>query len=163
MHAYATSCSCSTVERISKTHKLNMELFIQILFWLLCTAVLNCWDPETPLPAFGLIYEGAISHPRKATSLCNPLATPHSQIPNVYFRQGKNKFKGPSMYCSSNLDIQILCEFTTIVHHSFWKYIVAFADSWMAASASVLLCKYHKNVENILSLFWKYLADIWEF
>ena len=47
-------------------HRLNMELDLQSLFGLLCTAVLIGWDPATsPLPAaFGLIYEGAIGLPR---------------------------------------------------------------------------------------------------
>jgi hypothetical protein len=52
-----------------------MELDLQSLFGLLCTAVLIGRDPATPppLPAFGLIYEDAIGQPRNLTSLCNPL------------------------------------------------------------------------------------------
>ncbi len=43
-------------------HRLNIELDIQSLFWLLCTAVLIGRDPANPPPPpiFGLIYEGAI-------------------------------------------------------------------------------------------------------
>ncbi len=42
-----------------------MELDLQSLFGLLCTAALIGWDPANPpLPAFGLIYEGAIGQPR---------------------------------------------------------------------------------------------------
>jgi hypothetical protein len=56
-------------------HWLNMELDLQSLFGLLCTAVLIGWGPATSpnSPAFGLIYEGAIGQPRWKTSLCNPL------------------------------------------------------------------------------------------
>ncbi len=50
-------------------HWLNMELI-----WAPCAAVLIGWDPATsPPPSFGLIYEGAIGHPRQMTSLCDPL------------------------------------------------------------------------------------------
>ncbi len=46
-------------------HRLNMDIDLQSLFRLLCTAVLTGWDPATPLPpALGLIYEGAIGQPR---------------------------------------------------------------------------------------------------
>jgi hypothetical protein len=38
---------------------IRMELDLQSLFGLLCTAVLIGWDP-----AFGLLYEGAIGQPR---------------------------------------------------------------------------------------------------
>jgi hypothetical protein len=42
----------------SGIHRLNMELDLQTLFGLLCTAVYSL--AESPqLPAFGLIYEGA--------------------------------------------------------------------------------------------------------
>ncbi len=42
-----------------------MELNLQGLFGLQCTAALFAWDPATPyLLAFGLIYEGAIGQPR---------------------------------------------------------------------------------------------------
>ncbi len=34
--------------------------------------------PHPPPPAFGLIYEGAISQPRQTTSLCGPLDRGHS-------------------------------------------------------------------------------------
>jgi len=44
--------------------KVNMELDLQSLFVLLCTAVLIGWGPRNPPPAFGLIYEGAIGQPR---------------------------------------------------------------------------------------------------
>jgi hypothetical protein len=46
-------------------HKLNMELDLQSLFGLHvhCTALLMSWYPATPLPAFGLTYEGAIGQP----------------------------------------------------------------------------------------------------
>ncbi len=52
-------------------HSLNMELDLQSLFGLLCTAILIGWDPAVPplLPAFGLIYEGAIGQ----SSVCDPL------------------------------------------------------------------------------------------
>jgi hypothetical protein len=40
-----------------------MELDLQSLFGLLCTAVLNGRDPATT-PAFGLLYEGAIGQQR---------------------------------------------------------------------------------------------------
>jgi hypothetical protein len=44
-------------------HALNMELDLQSLFGLLCTALFPL--AETPeLPAFGLIFEGAIGQPR---------------------------------------------------------------------------------------------------
>jgi hypothetical protein len=51
-----------------------MELDLQSLFGLLCTAVLIGLDPcnYSPPPAFGLIYEGAIGQPRWKTSLCKP-------------------------------------------------------------------------------------------
>jgi hypothetical protein len=49
-------------------HRLNMELDLQSLFGLLCTAVLIGRDTVTPPPtppAFRLIYEGAgIGQPR---------------------------------------------------------------------------------------------------
>jgi hypothetical protein len=53
-----------------------LELDLQSLFGLLCTAVLIGLDPvTTPLPlAFGLIYEGAIGQPR-IDPFCNPLLT----------------------------------------------------------------------------------------
>jgi hypothetical protein len=45
----------------------------------MCTALLigcnNLAIPPFP-PAFGLIYEGALGHPRLTTSLCNPLIFP---------------------------------------------------------------------------------------
>ncbi len=42
-----------------------MELDLQSLFGLQCTAVLIGRDPATPPPpAFGLIYEGSIGQPR---------------------------------------------------------------------------------------------------
>ncbi len=49
-----------------KGHRLNMELDLQSLFGLLCTAVLRLAEtPQLPLPpAFGLIYEAAIGQPR---------------------------------------------------------------------------------------------------
>jgi hypothetical protein len=51
--------------KIFLLHRLNMELDLQSLFELLCTALLICWDLATPsLPAFGLIYEGVIGQPR---------------------------------------------------------------------------------------------------
>jgi hypothetical protein len=46
------------------SHMLNMELDLQSLFGLLCTAVLIGWDSPTPPPAFGLIYEASIGQPR---------------------------------------------------------------------------------------------------
>ncbi len=55
-------------------HRLNMELDLQSLFGLLCTAVLIGWDPATPSPSPRIW-----SHIRgrywsaKTTSLCNPL------------------------------------------------------------------------------------------
>ncbi len=48
-------------------HGLNMELDLQSLFGLLCTAVLISWEPATPpLPPHlgSYIYEGAIGQPR---------------------------------------------------------------------------------------------------
>ncbi len=65
----------SILKVITHNHRLNMKLDLQSLFGLLCTAVLIGWDPTTspPLPAFGLIYEGAIGQPKETTSLCNPL------------------------------------------------------------------------------------------
>jgi hypothetical protein len=49
-----------------------MELDLQSLFGLLCTAVPR---NSPPPPAFGLVYEGgAIVQTRKTTSLGNPLA-----------------------------------------------------------------------------------------
>jgi hypothetical protein len=45
-----------------------MDITLQSLFGLLCTAVLIGRLP--PSPAFGLIYEGAIGQPRKTTSPC---------------------------------------------------------------------------------------------
>ncbi len=61
-------------------HRLNMELDLQSLFGLLCTAELIGWDPETPSPppSFGLICESAIGQPRKTTSLCDPLVFTYS-------------------------------------------------------------------------------------
>jgi hypothetical protein len=55
-----------------------MELDLQSLFGLLCTAVLIGRDPVTPPPftSFGLMYEGAIGQPREGTALCNPLCPP---------------------------------------------------------------------------------------
>ncbi len=49
-------------KHLTSIHRLNMKLYLQILFGLLCTAVLIGWDPATPHPpAFGLIiYEDAI-------------------------------------------------------------------------------------------------------
>jgi hypothetical protein len=43
-----------------------MDLDLQSLFGLLCTAVLNGREPATPPIRifFGLIYEGAIGQPR---------------------------------------------------------------------------------------------------
>jgi hypothetical protein len=42
-----------------------MELDLQSLIGLLCTAVLIAETPQVPPPpAFGLIYEGAIGQPR---------------------------------------------------------------------------------------------------
>ncbi len=46
---------------------LNMELDLQILFGLLCTAVYSLAETPQPPPsppAFGLISEGAIGQPR---------------------------------------------------------------------------------------------------
>jgi hypothetical protein len=43
-------------------HKLNMELDLQSLFGLLCTAILRPRISPPP-PVFGLIYEGAIGQP----------------------------------------------------------------------------------------------------
>ncbi len=40
-----------------------MELDLQSLFGLLCTAVLIGWEPEAP-PAFGHMYDGAIGQPK---------------------------------------------------------------------------------------------------
>ncbi len=53
-------------QREHPAHGLNMELDLQSLFGLLCTAVLIGRDPRIspPPPAFGLIYEGAIVQPR---------------------------------------------------------------------------------------------------
>ncbi len=47
-------------------HRLNMELDLQSLFGLLCTAVHIGWDPASPPhpSAFGLIHEGAIGQLR---------------------------------------------------------------------------------------------------
>ncbi len=53
-------------------HTLNMELDLQSLSGLLCTAV-PILAETTELPAFGLKYEGAIGQPRWTTSPCNPL------------------------------------------------------------------------------------------
>jgi hypothetical protein len=47
------------------THRWNMELDLQSLFGLLCTAVLIGRTPQLPPPsAFGLLYEGAIGQSR---------------------------------------------------------------------------------------------------
>ncbi len=53
-------------KNISSYCRLNMELGLQSLFWLLYTAEFLGWDPgASPLPpAFGLIYEGDIDQPR---------------------------------------------------------------------------------------------------
>jgi hypothetical protein len=55
-----------TMRYVASRHRLNIELVLQSLFGLLCTAVL-IW--LRPLPAFGLKYEGAIGPPRETTSL----------------------------------------------------------------------------------------------
>jgi hypothetical protein len=39
--------------------------------------------PHPPPPAFGLISEGSIGHPRQTTSLCNPLAG-IKPLPHLY-------------------------------------------------------------------------------
>jgi hypothetical protein len=56
-----------------------MELDLQSLFWLLCTG----WDPAipSPLPAFGLIYEGAylVSYDRR-----HLFVTPCLHVRTVY-------------------------------------------------------------------------------
>ncbi len=48
-----------------------MELDLQSLFGLLCTAVLIGGDPATPPPPLPT-HSGAIGQPRQTTSLCNP-------------------------------------------------------------------------------------------
>jgi hypothetical protein len=52
--------------QICYNHGLNMELDLQSLYGLKCTAAstTQCLRPTTPPPAFGLIYEGAIGQPR---------------------------------------------------------------------------------------------------
>jgi hypothetical protein len=50
-----------------------MELDLQSLFGLLCTAVLGETPQLPPSPAFGLIYEGAIGKQRWTISLFDPL------------------------------------------------------------------------------------------
>jgi hypothetical protein len=47
---------------LGRTHRLNIELDLQSVYGLLCTAVLICRNPCNfpPPPAYGLIYEGAI-------------------------------------------------------------------------------------------------------
>jgi hypothetical protein len=51
-----------------------MELDLESLFGLLCTAVLMAETPQLPPPlAFGLKYKGATGQPRQTTSLCGPL------------------------------------------------------------------------------------------
>jgi hypothetical protein len=55
---------------------LNIKLDLQSLFGLLCTAKTPQPPPPPHAPAYGIIYMykgGAICHPRKTTSLCNPL------------------------------------------------------------------------------------------
>ncbi len=60
--------------RYFSPHRLNMELELQSLFGLLCTAVLIGWDPATtPLPP----HLGVIGQTRKTTSLCKSLVRPH--------------------------------------------------------------------------------------
>ncbi len=73
-HGYEKLCEKHTVYWPFKIvwHRLNMELDLQSLFGLLCC---THWlrPRNSPLPAFGLIYEGAIGQQRKTTSLCDAL------------------------------------------------------------------------------------------
>jgi hypothetical protein len=45
-------------------YRLNMELDLQSIFGLLCTAVYSLAETPHSPPPFGLIYEGAIGQPR---------------------------------------------------------------------------------------------------
>jgi hypothetical protein len=61
-----------------------MELELQSLFGLLCTAVVIAETPQLPPPtppAFGLINEGAIG---QWSSLCNPLDGTESLKPVLW-------------------------------------------------------------------------------
>ncbi len=55
----------TVLRRESIMHLLSMELDLQSIFGLLCTAILMLRPRNSPSPpAFGLIYEDAIGHPR---------------------------------------------------------------------------------------------------
>ncbi len=66
--AGANKEQCSPLPLNFPASVLNMELDLQSLFMLLCTAVLIGLRARNPPPlppnAFGLIYEGAIGQPR---------------------------------------------------------------------------------------------------
>jgi hypothetical protein len=71
-HRMVRPSSLSESGKYKYNHMLNMELDLQSLFGL---RVHSCTHWLRPPPhAFGLIYEGAIGHPRKTTSLCDPLS-----------------------------------------------------------------------------------------
>ena len=65
-HSYITMYTVCSISIYVWWPRLNMELDLQSLFGLLCTAVLIGWDPSTPpLPThLGLIYEGDIGQQR---------------------------------------------------------------------------------------------------
>jgi hypothetical protein len=69
MYAYILLTSNGLLHSERFNHRLNMELDLQSLFGLHCMSrdAHSCthWlRPRTPLPAFGLVYEGAIGQPR---------------------------------------------------------------------------------------------------
>jgi hypothetical protein len=70
------------------THRLNMELDLQILFGLHVHSCTHWMRPRnSPSPQFRLIYEGAIGQPRYSTSICDPLAPGHGhRAPTEFVR-----------------------------------------------------------------------------
>ena len=68
-------CVAGTCFPVIADHRLSMELDLQSLFGLQCTAMNTHWlrPRKSPPPsACGLIYGGAIGQPRWTTSLCTP-------------------------------------------------------------------------------------------
>jgi hypothetical protein len=95
-----------------------MELDLQSLFGLLCTASCTFWlrprNPLSPPSAFGLVYEGSIGQPRWTTSLCNPLLKTLVALLNLMTHSFVKKYESYVSGAAAALKL-ILKNFGTVI------------------------------------------------
>jgi hypothetical protein len=117
-----------------------MELDLQSLFGLLCTALIIGCDPATPpsSPAYGLIYEGAIGQPRKTASLCNPPPKTKKKMQQVVFQ-----WKSPEIHNTA-------CLWLSAEKREEWVYSMV-TYTWVSLYLKTTVCKLFYTILLIFS------------